>query len=75
MRSYRKSSSGHPALDIMLNVSDRPSHMKQLFKLCQSKTIVWKELPYGDHNSTVAEKGYFDAFNNFLLQHVVGKKQ
>lgn len=50
----------------------RPSHMKQLFKLCKSKTVVWKELPYGDHNSTVAEAGYFNYIDEFIWRNVVG---
>nr|OQO20002.1 hypothetical protein B0A51_12264 [Rachicladosporium sp. CCFEE 5018] len=51
-----------------------PAHMKQLFKLCQAKTVVWKELPYGDHNSTVGEKGYFEYIDAFLEEHVLGKR-
>lgn len=46
--------------------------MKQLFRLCKSKTVVWKELPYGDHNSTVAEAGYFNHIDEFIWRHVVG---
>jgi len=45
--------------------------MKQLFKLCKSKTIVWKELPYGDHNSSVAEPGYFSYIAEFIVTHVM----
>lgn len=50
--------------------SYRPSHMKELFKLCRSQKVVWKELPYGDHNSTVAEPGYFLHIGEFLRQYV-----
>ena len=44
--------------------------MKELFKLCRSQKVVWKELPYGDHNSTVAEPGYFLNIGEFLRQYV-----
>lgn len=45
--------------------------MKQLFKLCKSPTLVWKELPHGDHNSTVAESGYFYHIEDFFAKYVV----
>ena len=48
-----------------------PSHMKQLFKLCKSKIVVWKELPNGDHNSSVAEPYYFNHIEEFIAQHVM----
>lgn len=47
--------------------------MKELFKLSKAKVTVWKELPYGDHNNTVAERGYFDYFNDFIEKFVLGK--
>jgi hypothetical protein len=50
----------------------RPSHMKELFRLCKSKTVVWKELPYGDHNSSVAEPGYFNYIDEFIWRNVLG---
>lgn len=56
---------------MMLTLDDRPSHMKQLFKLCRSKTKVWQELPNGDHNSSVAEPGYFMFVDQFLRKHVI----
>ncbi|KAK8205623.1 bem46 protein, variant [Zalaria obscura] len=43
-----------------------PSHMKKLYDICQSKDKVWKELPHGDHNNTVAESGYFYFVEEFL---------
>jgi pimeloyl-ACP methyl ester carboxylesterase len=49
----------------------RPSHMKELFRLCKSKTVVWKELPYGDHNSSVAEPGYFNYIDEFIWRNVL----
>jgi hypothetical protein len=48
-----------------------PSHMKQLFRLCKAKTVVWKELPYGDHNATVAEPGYFNHIEEFIQDHIL----
>lgn len=45
--------------------------MKELFKLSRAKTLVWKEFPYGDHNSTVAEPGYFNHIDDFIGRHVV----
>lgn len=47
------------------------SMMKDLHDLCPTKKI-WKEFPSGDHNSTVAEPGYFDAIWDFLVQEVLG---
>ena len=46
--------------------------MKELFRLSRAKNIVWKELPYGDHNNTVAEAGYFNHIDEFIERHVVG---
>lgn len=48
-----------------------PSMMKALYELCPTKKV-WKEFPNGDHNSTVAEPGYFDAIWQFLVQDVLG---
>ncbi|TKA77606.1 hypothetical protein B0A55_03124 [Friedmanniomyces simplex] len=47
-----------------------PAHMKELFRLCKSKTVVWKELPYGDHNNSVTEPGYFSFIDDFISSHV-----
>lgn len=47
-----------------------PAHMKELLRLCKSKTVVWKELPHGDHNNTVAESGYFYFVEDFIRTHV-----
>lgn len=44
--------------------------MKELFRLCRSKNVMWKELPNGDHNSSVAEPGYFNHINEFLRRYV-----
>ncbi|KIV78317.1 hypothetical protein PV11_10045 [Exophiala sideris] len=47
-----------------------PSMMKTLYEACPTRKI-WKEFPNGDHNSTVAEAGYFDAIWEFLVQEVL----
>ncbi|KAG9841876.1 alpha/beta hydrolase BEM46/Esterase/lipase/thioesterase, partial [Aureobasidium melanogenum] len=43
-----------------------PLHMKKLFDICRSEPKIWKEFPYGDHNNTVAEAGYFHSIQDFL---------
>ncbi|KAF1344054.1 alpha/beta hydrolase BEM46/Esterase/lipase/thioesterase [Delphinella strobiligena] len=48
-----------------------PAHMKCLYELYQSGPKVWKELPHGDHNSSVAEVGYFNFVDDFLQKFVV----
>lgn len=45
--------------------------MKQLYDVCQSDVKEWRELPHGDHNSTVAESGYFFFIDGFLKSHVL----
>ncbi|KAF2749268.1 BEM46 family protein [Sporormia fimetaria CBS 119925] len=47
------------------------SHMAQLFQICRSKVKIWKELPNGTHNDTVAEPKYFDYIDAFIAEHVV----
>lgn len=44
----------------------RPSHMKQLYDVCNSPVKVWKELPNGTHNDTCAEENYFDYIDEFI---------
>ncbi|KAF2134285.1 alpha/beta-hydrolase [Dothidotthia symphoricarpi CBS 119687] len=46
-----------------------PSHMSRLFQVCKA-TKVWKELPNGTHNDTVAEPGYFQHIGQFLSEFV-----
>ncbi|KAK3117669.1 bem46 protein, variant [Teratosphaeriaceae sp. CCFEE 6253] len=48
-----------------------PAHMKQLFRLCKSHSVVWKELPYGDHNNSIAEPGYFNYVDEFIHKYVL----
>ena len=45
--------------------------MKELFKMCRAKNMVWKELPYGDHNNTVAERGYFSYVQDFIDNYIL----
>jgi hypothetical protein len=45
--------------------------MKELLKLGRSQTLIWKEFPYGDHNNTVAEPGYFSHIEDLLQRHVL----
>ncbi|KIX93882.1 uncharacterized protein Z520_10507 [Fonsecaea multimorphosa CBS 102226] len=47
-----------------------PSMMKTLFDQCPTAKV-WKEFPHGDHNSTVAEPGYFEAIWGFLVRDVL----
>lgn len=47
-----------------------PSMMKALYDRCPTHKV-WKEFPGGDHNSTVAEPGYFDAIWDFLLREIL----
>lgn len=47
--------------------------MKQLFRLCRAKTVIWKELPNGDHNNSVAEPGYFNHIDDFIAKHVMSQ--
>ena len=48
-----------------------PMHMKQLYEICKAPVKIWKELPNGDHNSTVAEPGYFQHVEQFVREEVV----
>jgi hypothetical protein len=44
--------------------------MAKLFQLCRSEPRIWRELPNGTHNDTVAEPGYFAYIEGFLSDHV-----
>ncbi|KUL82892.1 hypothetical protein ZTR_09015 [Talaromyces verruculosus] len=48
-----------------------PSHMSQLFELCKAETKVWRELPNGGHNDSVAEPNYFDYIRTFVVDYVI----
>lgn len=45
--------------------------MKQLYSICQAPTKIWKELPNGAHNDTVAEPNYFGYILHFVKDHVL----
>ncbi|CAO2648992.1 Nn.00g099410.m01.CDS01 [Neocucurbitaria sp. VM-36] len=47
-----------------------PSHMAKLFQVCRAPDKVWKELPNGSHNDTVAEPRYFQYIEEFLSEFV-----
>lgn len=47
-----------------------PQMMKSLYEQCKMAKV-WKEFPNGDHNSTVAEAGYFEAIWSFLVHEVL----
>ena len=40
--------------------------MKELYTLCKARTKVWKELPNGTHNETVAEEHFFEYLVEFV---------
>lgn len=48
-----------------------PTMMRTLYDLCKIKRKTWKDFENGDHNSTVAEPGYFDAIWDFLVKEVL----
>lgn len=48
-----------------------PIMMKTLFNLCSVENKTWKDFPNGDHNSTVAEPGYFDTIWEFVVEEVM----
>jgi hypothetical protein len=54
----------------MLTRFFRPSHMTRLYQLCRSEPKIWRELPNGSHNDTVAEAGYFAYIESFLSEHI-----
>ena len=47
-----------------------PTHMAQLFDACESETKIWRTLPNGGHNDSVAEPGYFDHIGSFVAEEV-----
>lgn len=40
--------------------------MKRLRAVCRSADVTWRELPNGDHNSSVAEPYYFNYIIEFI---------
>lgn len=49
-----------------MNSFNRPSHMEELYSICQAKKKVWKTIPNGTHNDTVAEPRYFEYITDFI---------
>ncbi|KAL4893296.1 Alpha/Beta hydrolase protein [Aspergillus ambiguus] len=47
-----------------------PSNMAQLFAICKSRRKVWRTLPNGAHNDSVAEPGYFEHIHSFLMEEL-----
>ncbi|KAJ5457769.1 hypothetical protein N7475_009157 [Penicillium sp. IBT 31633x] len=52
-----------------------PSNMTQLFAACNSGTKIWRTLPNGGHNDSVAEPGYFEHIYDFVTKEVITNKQ
>lgn len=48
-----------------------PEMMRTLHDLCKVNQKIWREFEGGDHNSTVAEPGYFNAIWQFLQSKVL----
>ena len=46
--------------------------MKELFALCRVEAKIWKDIPNGTHNNSVADPFYFnyiaDFINDLLLE-------
>ncbi|KAF2671286.1 BEM46 family protein [Microthyrium microscopicum] len=47
------------------------SHMKGLYDACVAEKKIWKAFPEGSHNDTIAEPGYFDAIEDFIVNEVL----
>jgi hypothetical protein len=45
--------------------------MAELFSICKARTKVWRTLPNGHHNDSVAEPGYFDYICSFIMEEVL----
>lgn len=52
-----------------------PTMMRTLYEFCTVKRKTWKIFPNGDHNSTVAEPGYFDQIWEWLIDEVLRKTE
>ncbi|KAJ5449954.1 Protein bem46 [Penicillium daleae] len=50
-----------------------PSNMTQLFAICKSETKIWRTLPNGGHNDSVAEPGYFEHIHSFVMEEVLSE--
>lgn len=54
-----------------LNILSSPSHMSHLFSICNARNKIWRTFPNGHHNDTVAEPGYFDYIQSFVLNEAL----
>ncbi|OQE25541.1 hypothetical protein PENSTE_c006G00381 [Penicillium steckii] len=52
-----------------------PTNMTQLFSVCQSERKIWRTLPNGGHNDSVAEPGYFDHIHSFITEEVMNDEK
>lgn len=52
-----------------------PSMMRTLYEVCKIRRKTWRAFEDGDHNSTVAEPGYFDAIWGFLCDEVLREEE
>ncbi|CEO58747.1 Putative BEM46 family protein [Penicillium brasilianum] len=50
-----------------------PSNMTQLFAVCKAETKIWRTLPNGGHNDSVAEPGYFEHIHTFVMEEVLSE--
>ena len=55
----------------MLTGKCRPSNMTQLFAISKSNRKIWRTLPHGGHNDSVAEPGYFEHILSFVTEEVL----
>lgn len=52
-----------------------PSNMTQLYAICNSNRKIWRTLPNGGHNDSVAEPGYFEHILEFITEEVTTDKK
>ena len=45
--------------------------MQKLHHVCRAETKIWREMPNGSHNDTVAEPHYFNYIAEFIQEHVL----
>lgn len=51
-----------------------PTMMRTLYDLCKIERKTWRTFKNGDHNSTVAEPGYFEAIWQWMLKEVLDEE-
>lgn len=49
--------------------------MTQLFSVCQAERKIWRTLPNGGHNDSVAEPGYFEHIHSFITEEVMDNEK